>query len=70
MTATILPIAVLIAAIALTYLFCIRPMRRGTCGMAAQPDDAQQRRDEEIRALHQEIKELRRTSSTQHRHSG
>lgn len=30
-----LPIVVLVAAIGLTYLFCIRPMRRSRCGRVA-----------------------------------
>lgn len=28
---TYLPVVVAIGALALTYLFCLRPMRRGTC---------------------------------------
>ena len=32
----ILPAVTAIAAITLTYLFCVRPMRRGRCAMGAQ----------------------------------
>jgi hypothetical protein len=32
-----LPAATLVAAIALTYLFCVRPMRQGRCDMSSQP---------------------------------
>jgi hypothetical protein len=33
-----LPASTAAAAVALTYLFCVRPMRRGNCGMArSQP---------------------------------
>jgi hypothetical protein len=42
MSELLLPASVAIAAVALTYVFCVRPMRRGHCGMgssAAQPRD-------------------------------
>ncbi len=36
-----LPIAVVVAAFALSYLFCVRPMRRGQC-MTTRPGAASQ----------------------------
>lgn len=36
-----LPVVVVVAAFALSYLFCVRPMRRGRC-MTAQPRPADQ----------------------------
>ncbi len=48
-----------VAAITATYYFCIRPMRRGECGMAAgqyQPDEA---RNREIAELREELRILR-----------
>lgn len=60
MTSTIFAIAVFAAAVALTYLFCIRPMRRGECAMGRAPaEDANRRREEELRGLRREIDELR-----------
>jgi hypothetical protein len=35
MSELLLPASVAIAAVALTYVFCIRPMRRGHCGMGS-----------------------------------
>jgi len=37
-----LPASVAAAAVTLTYVFCVRPMRRGHCGMGTS---ARQRRD-------------------------
>ncbi len=37
-----LPASVAAAAVTLTYVFCVRPMRRGHCGMGSS---ARQRRD-------------------------
>ena len=41
-----LPAGVAVAAIALTYLFCIRPMRRGHCGM--MPSSGENELDKEL----------------------
>lgn len=49
-----LPVLTLIGAIGLTYLLCLRPMRRGRCGLraahAASPED---------RALDRQLREAR-----------
>lgn len=44
MSGWLLPVAVLVTSVALTYLFCLRPMRRGRCGSAPsrQTADADQ----------------------------
>jgi hypothetical protein len=55
-------LAVLIAAIGLTYLFCVRPMRRGHCGMGGSTTDiaGESKRREEIARLRAEIAQARR----------
>jgi hypothetical protein len=58
MTSLLFAIAVFAAAATLTYFFCIRPMRRGQCGMAGTTDADHQRR-QELESLRQEIDELR-----------
>lgn len=40
------PAGVAVAAIALTYFFCIRPMRRGHCGM--MPSSCESELDKEL----------------------
>jgi type VI protein secretion system component VasK len=67
-TSTILAIAVFVAAVTLTYLFCIRPMRRGQCGMGPRrgTNEATRQREEEIRALRREINQLRNDLGQQH----
>lgn len=54
-----LPAITAVAAITLTYLLCIRPMRHGRCGMAPhqQPDAKLQAEITELRA---EIASFRR----------
>lgn len=42
MSELFLPASIAIAAVALTYVFCVRPMRRGHCGMGSS---AAQHRD-------------------------
>ncbi|MGH2598942.1 MAG: hypothetical protein ACRDJ9_06100 [Dehalococcoidia bacterium] len=60
MTSTIFAVAVFAAAVTLTYLFCIRPMRRGACDMGRGPGTQNAtRREEELRALRREVDELR-----------
>jgi hypothetical protein len=56
--------AVLVASLTLTYLFCLRPMRRGHCAVGARrghgrhlSDTAD--RDAEIAGLRQEVSALR-----------
>jgi hypothetical protein len=51
MSELLLPASVAIAAVALTYVFCIRPMRRGHCGMASSTSHG--------RGLDQELAEVR-----------
>lgn len=47
------------AAITATYLFCIRPMRRGECGMAGQSPAQRTARDSELADLRREVARLR-----------
>ena len=56
------PPVVAAASIGLTYLFCIRPMRRGHCGpgSASGQTDPADRRAEEIARLRTEIDQLNR----------
>ncbi len=56
-----LPASVAAAAVTLTYVFCVRPMRRGHCGMGSS---ARQRRDLD-RELAQVRAELDRASAEQ-----
>lgn len=70
-----LPAATLLLSVLATYWFCLRPMRRGSCGFAtartadagstASSAEVQQLRDE-IRALSRQIDAVRpqRTTST------
>ncbi len=64
MTELVLAAAVLLASLTLTYLFCLRPMRRSHCAMSpgaghgrnlGQTPD----RDAEIARLRQEVSALR-----------
>ncbi|MQA03878.1 MAG: hypothetical protein GEV07_14530 [Streptosporangiales bacterium] len=48
----------LVAAAAATYLFCIRPMRRGECGMAG-PSTQASAKQRELLELRQEVARLR-----------
>lgn len=61
MIETVLPVAVVIASVTLTYLICIRPMRRGHCAMTpnsrATVVDADE--ESEVRRLRAEIESLR-----------
>ena len=64
---------VLLASLALTYFFCIRPMRKGRCGMVPEAQAGEQARstvgDEgEIARLRAEVAALR--SETFTRNSG
>ncbi|WP_192583702.1 hypothetical protein [Streptomyces albicerus] len=61
MTAYVLPLLLTVAAAALTYVFCIRPMRRGgSCHMSAQPPPATSAEtDDEIQRLREEVQLLR-----------
>jgi hypothetical protein len=36
-----LPATVAAAAVTFTYFFCVRPMRRGTCGMSSSAEENQ-----------------------------
>lgn len=60
---SLLPALVAVAAITLTYFLCIRPMRRGQCGMMPQHQggDTDAQRDEEIARLRAEVDELRQS---------
>ncbi len=50
---TVVAAAVLIASVALTYVCCLRPMRRGTDCCASRPDP------DEVRRLRREVASLR-----------
>ena len=56
---TIFAAGLLAAAILLTYLFCVRPMRggRGQCG---HDDSLREQREDEIRRLREEIAQAKR----------
>lgn len=63
MISTGLAAAFLVASIALTYFFCLRPMKRGRCAMmSGMPASTPPGRDAEIAKLRQEIDELKRQS--------
>lgn len=36
MSELVLPVVVLLASLAATYFFCLRPMQRGQCGLGRQ----------------------------------
>lgn len=63
MSESLLPALTLVAAIALTYLFCIRPMRRGRCAMTPPsgpaPTAEQHRLQAEIEAARAQLAALR-----------
>ncbi|RAX15283.1 hypothetical protein DC347_18080 [Pseudarthrobacter sp. AG30] len=69
MSGLVLAAAVLVASLALTYFFCLRPMRRGRCAMApkAQADGhfaAPVDREAEITRLRDEIAALHAATPT------
>jgi hypothetical protein len=49
----------LAGAVLATYVFCVRPMRRGHCALTPQARD----RDEELRQLRAEVEQLKREMS-------
>lgn len=55
-------LAVLIAAIGLTYVCCVRPMQRGQCGMGGSATDQarESKQREEIDQLRADIAQARR----------
>lgn len=58
------PLVVAIAAIALTYVFCLRPMRRhsgGASGGCCAPNSPDSATTNEISALRREIEVLRQS---------
>lgn len=64
MTELGLAAAVLVASLTLTYLFCLRPMRRGRCAVGAGRGQGRHlgqtpERDAEIARLRQEVSALR-----------
>jgi hypothetical protein len=68
-TTWLIPIGATIAAAALTYLFCVRPMRHGQhCMMpgdqATQAASGEPGLAEEIRQAHAELTRLRREAGT------
>lgn len=60
-----LPVAVVVAAFALSYLFCMRPMRRGRC-MTARPGSTSQpsELDRALTEARAELAQLRKGRST------
>ena len=60
---SLLPFLVATIAIGLMYFMCIRPMRRGQCGMMPRQhaNEADTEREDEIARLRAEIAELRGT---------
>jgi len=63
---SLFPALIAVAAIGLMYFVCIRPMRRGQCGMMPQQptggSDAE--RDAEVARLRAEIAELRQAQES------
>ncbi|MQA05934.1 MAG: hypothetical protein GEV07_25550 [Streptosporangiales bacterium] len=49
---------ILALAVAATYLFCLRPMRRGECGMAATAPDQTRDRQQELADLRHQVARL------------
>lgn len=72
MSQWLLPVAVSLAALTLTYLFCLRPMRRGHClhgapTTASRPSAAQAEADDLDQALiraRAELARLRQSAAT------
>lgn len=62
---TWLPLAVFIAAVVLTYFFCIRPMRRGDCAMGARQGDDQTARELELARTQLELLRLQQAQREQ-----
>jgi hypothetical protein len=54
-----LPVLIAVAAVALTYLFCIRPMRRGACHTSG---DQQLARELELARTELELLRLQRAA--------
>ena len=55
-----LPAAVLLASLALTYFFCLRPMRRGQCATAPKAETKSDASStDEVERLREEIAALR-----------
>ncbi len=66
MTSALVPAVVLVAAVALTYLCCVRPMRRGQCRPPAAPDrESPPEQQEELARLRADVAQLR--AQTPHR---
>ena len=63
---SLFPALIAAAAIGLTYFVCIRPMRRGQCGMMPHQHDAESdaERDAEVARLRAEIAELRQAQGS------
>lgn len=63
---SLLPALIAVGAIGLMYFVCIRPMRRGQCGMMPQQHagGTEAEREAEIARLRAEIAELRRTQES------
>lgn len=62
MTSLVVPILVLLVSFVLTYVFCLRPMRRGQCAVSRRHDDQQiapANQDAEIARLREEIQAMR-----------
>ena len=74
MSGWLLPVAVLVTSLTLTYLFCLRPMRRGERVRAphGQPADADQldanlaRARSEIERLHADLESQPAPEATPH----
>ncbi len=54
---------VAVAALAMTYLFCIRPMRRGSCHSAASRLDPQLAAELELARTELELLRLQQTTA-------
>lgn len=69
MSELIIPGLIAVAAVTLTYVLCIRPMRNGRhCGMPGNchPENSSDARDVEVQRLRAEVASLHRDISLQH----
>lgn len=59
MSTVLLPLGATVAAAALTYWFCVRPMRPGGSGLPANTQRSDTDLTEEVNAAHRELDRLR-----------
>jgi hypothetical protein len=62
-SSTVIAALVAVAAVAATYFFCIRPMRRGHCGATGAVSGRDAEVDRQIAELREELRVLRAQDS-------